>query len=113
MGCCLQAEPRCGRHTGDEAFTYLSAEAVGRVDHAVSRSAGLHGALNGPRRVETAPVVQGQAVLRWWWWGRWERGERWRYQSLLTASTILRALMGDGEGRVRSSEHQLSVVILQ
>lgn len=79
----------------------MDTEAVGSVGGAVRCSAGFHGALDGPRCVQAAPVIQGQAVLggRRWRWR--ERGERWRYESLLTASTILRALLEDRERRVR------------
>lgn len=80
----------------------MSAEAVGSVGGAVRRCAGFHGALDGPRRVQAAPVIQGKAVLggrrrRWR-----KRGERRWYESLLTASTILRALMEKRETRVRT-----------
>lgn len=75
----------------------MSTEAVGSVGGAVRCSAGFHGALDGPCCIQATPVIQGQAVLggRRWRWR--ERGERWWYESLLTASTILRALLEEKE----------------
>lgn len=83
----------------------MSTEAVGSVGGAVHCSASFHRTLDGPRCIQAAPVIQGQAVLGWWW-GRWrECGERWWYKSLLTASTILRALLEErnrSEGGVKA-----------
>lgn len=90
-------------HAVEEAGTHLSTEAIGGIGCTVCCSAGFDWALDGPRCVQAAPVIQGQAVLGWWWW-RWrECRERWGYESLLTASTILRALSEDrGGGGVKA-----------
>lgn len=94
-----KAKTWCGLHTEEEAGTHLGTEATGGIGGAVHCSARFHWALDGPRCVQAAPVVQGQAVLGGWRW-RWrECRERWGYKSLLTASTILRALSGEREKR--------------
>lgn len=97
----LKAKTWCGLHAEEEAGTHLGTEAIGGIGSAVCCSTGFYWALNGPRCVQAAPIIQGQAVLGWWRW-RWrERRERWGYESLLAGSTILRALLEDRERRVR------------
>lgn len=76
----------------EETGTHLDTEA-GSVGGTVHCSTEFHGALDGPRCIQAAPVIQGQAVLggrRW----RWREGrERRGYEALLTASIILSALL--------------------
>lgn len=100
-----EAKGWCRLHTEGRGYsTHLDTEAVGGIGGTVGCSASFHWALDGPRCVQAAPVIQGQAVLRGWWW-RWrECGERWGYKSLLTASTILRALLEKRERRVKKRE---------
>lgn len=79
-------------HSEAQRATHLSTEAVCSIGGAVCCPACFHWALDSPCCIQAATVIQGQAVLRWWW-GRWRESRKWWWhESLLTASIILRAL---------------------